>query len=66
MQAKPVTDGQQPITSADVVSKVLCLSQGKPPSQASGKNLFFEECWYPDKFYQSRDIGRDNALGIVC
>jgi hypothetical protein len=40
MQAEPVADGQQPMTSADVVSKVLCLSQGKPPSQASGKNLF--------------------------
>ena len=33
MQAEPVTDGQQPVTSADVVSKVLCLYQGKPPSQ---------------------------------
>ena len=28
MQAEPVADGQQPMTSADVVSKVLCLSQG--------------------------------------
>jgi hypothetical protein len=26
MQAEPVSDGQQPMTSADVVSKVLCLS----------------------------------------
>jgi hypothetical protein len=32
MQAEPVANGQQPMTSADVVSKVLCLYQGKPPS----------------------------------
>ena len=42
MQAEPVADGQQPMTSANVISKVLCLSQGKPPSQASRKNLFLK------------------------
>ena len=42
MQAEPVADGQQPMTSVDVVSKVLCLYQGKPPSQASRKTLFFK------------------------
>ena len=42
MQAEPVADGLQPMTSADVVSKVLCLSQGEPPSQASRKNLFLK------------------------
>ena len=42
MQAEPIVDGQQPMTSTDVVSKVLCLSQGKPPSQASRKNLFLK------------------------
>ena len=42
MQAEPIADGQQPITSADVVSKVLCLYQGKRPSQASSKNLFLK------------------------
>ena len=42
MQAEPVTDGQQPMTSADVVSKVLYLYQGKRPSQASNKNLFLK------------------------
>ena len=42
MQAEPVADGQQPMTNADVVSKVLCLYQGKPPSQASRKNLFLK------------------------
>jgi hypothetical protein len=26
MQAEPVVDGQQPMTTANVVSKVLCLS----------------------------------------
>ena len=42
MQAEPITDGQQPMTSVDVVSKVLCLYQGKHPSQASSKNLFLK------------------------
>jgi hypothetical protein len=32
LQAEPVADGQQPITSADVVCKVLCIHQGKAPS----------------------------------
>jgi hypothetical protein len=40
-QAEPVADGQQPMTSTDV-SKVLCLYQGKRPSQASSKNLFLK------------------------
>jgi hypothetical protein len=40
MQAEHVVDGQQPMTSVDVVSKVLCLYQGKRPSQASSKNFF--------------------------
>jgi hypothetical protein len=42
MQAEPITDRKQPITSVNVVSKVLCLYQGKRPSQASSKNLFFK------------------------
>ena len=42
MQAEPVADGQQPMTSADVVSKVLCLYQGKRPSKASSKNHFLK------------------------
>ena len=42
MQAEPIADGQQPMTSADVVSKVLCLYQGKRSSQASSKNLFLK------------------------
>jgi hypothetical protein len=40
IQAEPVADGRQPMTSVDIVSKVLCLYQSKPPSQASRKNLF--------------------------
>jgi hypothetical protein len=40
MQAKPVADGQQPMTSADVVCKVLCVYQGEAPFQGSGYNLF--------------------------
>ena len=42
MQAEPVADGQQPMTSVDVVSKVLCLYQGKRPSKASSKNHFLK------------------------
>ena len=42
MQAEHVADGQQPITSADVVCKVLCVHQGKAPSQESGNNLFLK------------------------
>ena len=42
MQVEPITDGQQPMTSANVVSKFLCLYQGKRPSQASSKNLFLK------------------------
>jgi hypothetical protein len=42
MQVEPVANGQQPMSSVDVVSKVLCLYQGKRPSQASSKNLFLK------------------------
>ena len=42
MQAEPVVDGQQPMTSADVVCKVLYIYQGKAPSQGSGNNLFLK------------------------
>ena len=42
MQAEPVTDGQQPMTSADVVCKVLYVYQGKASSQESGNNLFLK------------------------
>ena len=31
-QGEPIADGQQPMTSANVVSKVLYLYQGKRPS----------------------------------
>ena len=42
MQAEPVADGQQPITSANVVCNVLCVYQGKAPSQGSSNNLFLK------------------------
>ena len=42
MQVEPVADGQQPMTSADVVCKVLYIYQGKAPSQGSGNNLFLK------------------------
>ena len=42
IQAEPVADGQQPMTSADVVCKVLYVHQGKASSQGSGNNLFLK------------------------
>ena len=42
IQAEPVADGQQPMTSADVICKVICVYQGKPPSQGSDNNLFLK------------------------
>ena len=35
------------MTSADVVSKVLCLYQSKRPSQGSNKNLFLKNAAIP-------------------
>jgi hypothetical protein len=32
MQAEPIADGQQPMTSADIVCKVLYVYQDKAPS----------------------------------
>ena len=42
MQAELVVDGQQQMTSADVVCKVLCIYPGKAPSQGSDNNLFLK------------------------
>ena len=42
IQAKPAVDGQQPVTSADVVCKVLYVYQGKAPSLGSDNNLFLK------------------------
>ena len=42
MQAEPIADGQQPMTSVDVVCKVLCIYQGKAHSQGSDNNLFLK------------------------
>ena len=39
MKAEHVANGQQPMTSVAVVCKVLCIYQGKAPSQGSGNNL---------------------------
>jgi hypothetical protein len=32
MQVESVADGQQLMTSVDIVSNIVCLYQGKPPS----------------------------------
>jgi hypothetical protein len=40
MQAESVADGHEPMTRADVVSQVLCLSQGQVHSQVSDNTLF--------------------------
>jgi hypothetical protein len=66
MQAEPVADGQQPITGTDIICKVLYIHQGKAPSQGSGNNHFFKECWYPNKLHQNRNISGENASGIAC
>jgi hypothetical protein len=66
MQPEPVADGHEPMTSADVVPTVLCLSHGQVHSQVSGNTLFFGECWYPDKLRQNKDIGEENALRPAC
>ena len=34
------------------------MARSTPRSAATP---FFEECWYPDKLLQNRDIGRENA-----
>jgi hypothetical protein len=65
MQAEYVADGQQPITSADVVCKVLCVHQGKAPSQGSGNNLFLKNAGIQTSSTKI-DIGRENALGTAC
>ena len=42
MQAEPIADGQQSMTSAYVVCKVLYIYQGKAPSQRSGNNFYLK------------------------
>jgi len=41
IQAEPVADGQQPITSADVVCKVLCVHQARPPPREAATTFFW-------------------------
>jgi hypothetical protein len=66
MQAGSVADGHEPMTSADDIPMAYYLSHGQVHSHVSGNTLFFEECWYPDKLCQNRDIGEKNALGTAC
>ena len=40
MQAEPVADKQQPMTSADVVCKVLYVYQGKAPPREAATTFF--------------------------
>jgi hypothetical protein len=42
MQAEAVADGQQPMTSDDIVSKVIYLYQGKPPPSQARKTFFLK------------------------
>ena len=41
------------------------FTRARPPPREVA-TTFFEECWYPDKLHQNRDIGGENALGIAC
>jgi hypothetical protein len=47
VRAEPIADGHEPMTSANVVSKVLCLSQGQVHSQVSGNTLFLKNAGIP-------------------
>jgi hypothetical protein len=47
IQSGHVVNGQEPMTSADVVSKVIYLSQGKVPSQSSGNTHFLKNASIP-------------------
>ena len=47
MRVEPVTDGHEPMTSADVVPMVLCLSHGQVHSQVSGNTLFLKNAGIP-------------------
>ena len=47
MRAEPVADGHEPMTSADVVPIVLCLSHGQVHSQVSGNTLFLKNAGIP-------------------
>ena len=47
MRAELVADGHKPMTSADVVPKVLCLSHGQVHSQVSSNTLFLKNAGIP-------------------
>jgi uncharacterized protein YlxW (UPF0749 family) len=42
IRAKPIADGHKPMTSADIVPTVLCLSHIQVHSQVSGNTLFLK------------------------
>ena len=50
MRAEPVADGHEPMTSADVVPMVLCLSHGQVHSQVRGNTLFLKYAGIPTSF----------------
>ena len=50
MRAEPIADGHEPMTSADVVPKILCLSHGQVHSQVSGNTLFLKNVGIPTSF----------------
>ena len=47
MREKPVADGHERMTSADVIPKVLCLSHGQVHSQVSDNTPFFKNAGIP-------------------
>ena len=46
MQAEPIADGQQPMTSSDVVCKVLCVHQGKAPPREAATTFFLKNAGF--------------------
>jgi len=41
------------------------FTRARPPPREVA-TTFFEECWYPDKLHQNRDIGGENASGTLA
>jgi hypothetical protein len=56
MQAESVANGQQQMTSVDIVFNIVCLYQGKPHSQASRKNLFVKNAGILRSSTQARTL----------
>jgi hypothetical protein len=41
------------------------FTRARPPPREAA-TTFFEECWYPYKLHQDRELGGENASRIAC